>query len=71
MEAAPQRSPEQEALDAAIARGAAVARTLVEARDALFEPMRQILRIAGADSLAASVLGVQIAVLDEIKRGAK
>jgi hypothetical protein len=52
-----------DAVEAAIARGEATARLLVQYRDALFEPMAALLLIAGPDGLRACAAGVVEAVI--------
>lgn len=67
----PVLSAEEQIIAEAIARGDATGRALIAARDKLFEPMREILRIAGFEGLRACVLGVEIAVWREITGGRK
>jgi hypothetical protein len=62
-------SEEGKIIAAAIERGTMTGRKLVAARDALFDPMREIVRIAGRDGLMACSLGVQMAVLREMEGG--
>lgn len=56
-------------IQAAIARGDATARLLIQHRDALFQPMAALLLITGQDGLRACVAGVAEAVIAAHQRG--
>lgn len=56
-------------VQAAIDRGNAMSSVLIEARDALFEPMTRLVVITGEEGLRACVAGVAEAVIEAKRRG--